>query len=61
MAKKLSCCSFVLTPDRGAVPVDSLSAAEKTAWHERLRLRLGTQMGEYYTQHPEALAQAPCT
>ena len=24
MAKKLSCCSFVLTPDRGAVPVDSL-------------------------------------
>lgn len=58
MAGKLSCCSFVLTPDRGAVPVDSLSDAEKAAWHERLRQRLGIQMAEYYSQHPEAIAPA---
>lgn len=45
-------------PGRGAVPVDELTQKEKTAWHENLRKRLGTEMGAFYAQQRIAEAAA---
>lgn len=53
MAKELTCRSFVLMPERGAVPVEELSPEERAAWHASLRQRLGLELGAFYAQHPE--------
>jgi len=54
MARELTCRSFVLMPERGAVPVEDLTPKEKAAWHDSLRRRLGADLGAFYAQHPEA-------
>ena len=55
MARELSCRSFVLMPQRGAVPVEDLSREETEIWHANLRRRLGEELGAFYAQHPELL------
>lgn len=57
MARELSCRSFVLMPQRGAVPVEDLSPAETEAWHANLRRRLGEELGAFYAKHPELLRE----
>ena len=57
MSKDLICRSFVLMPQRGAVPVEDLSRAETEVWHENLRRRLGEELGAFYAQHPELLRE----
>ena len=57
MARELSCRSFVLMPQRGAVPVEDLNRAETETWHENMRRRLGEDLGAFYAQHPELLKE----
>ena len=57
MAKELTCRSFVLMPQRGAVPVEELSPAETEIWHKNMRRRLSQDLGAYYAQHPELLKE----
>jgi hypothetical protein len=53
VAGKLICESYVLTPGRGAVPVDQMGERERALWLESMRRRLSAGMSDYYTQHPE--------
>lgn len=57
MAKELTAVCFLLTKDRGAVPLAELSEAERDAWRESARARLSAEMSAYYSQHPEQYAR----
>jgi hypothetical protein len=52
-ARELTCVCFLLTSDRGAVPIEELSENERDAWRESARRRLSAELSAYYTQHPE--------
>lgn len=57
MARKpLGYVCYVIMPDRGPVPVEDLTDAERKQWHENMRRRLSENMSAYYTQHPEEYA-----
>ena len=52
-ARELTCVSYVLTPDRGPVAVEELTAAEKDAWRDNMRRRLQVDLGAFYAQNPK--------
>lgn len=52
-ARELTCVSYVLTPDRGPVAVEELTAAEKDAWRDSMRRRLRADLGAFYAQNPK--------
>ena len=44
-------------PDGRSVPVDELTQEEKEQWQRRMLERLGENMSDYYSQHPELYAR----
>lgn len=54
---ELRCVSYVVMPDGRSVPVDELTQEEKEQWQRRMLERLGENMSDYYSQHPELYAR----
>ncbi len=51
--KELTCVSYVIMPDGRTIPADELTQEEAAAWQASMAGRLGEDMSDYYTQHPE--------
>lgn len=53
MAKELGFICYILTPDRGPVPMNEMPPEELAAWGKRMSKRSSEAMSDYYTQHPD--------
>lgn len=53
MAKELTHSFYISINGAEPVPMEQLSAEEKTRCYDAMAQRLSRRMSDYYTQHPE--------